>query len=145
MKHAIIFDTKDPARTQVRFKANYQDVEFHYVSTMFDFFEVLESLKDKPMLIILEAELSKDEKGMIFGSKRVRTPYTLVQFLKPKGYRFVIYTSGTKDKSLDDIKRTYSRLHIDVVDKNIGTNGFRKAFDRYLRLDFSNPIVKDFS
>ncbi|MEK6817022.1 MAG: hypothetical protein AABY09_05385 [Nanoarchaeota archaeon] len=146
MKRIILFDTKDPERSQVRFKANYHDAEIIFVNTVFDLFDSIEELEKKsirPNVIVLEAEFHKDEKGMLFGNKRVRSPFAIVQFLSKKGYRFIIYTRGTSGKSFNDIVKTYERIHVEVLNKDSETNDFRRILDRYL-LDFDKAKVTDF-
>lgn len=146
MKRIVLFDTKDPERSQVRFKANYHDAEIIFVNTVFDLFDSLEYLEEKkvkPNVIVLEAEFPREEKGMLFGSKRVRSPFAIVQFLSKKGYRFIIYTRGTSEKSFNDIVKTYERIHVEALSKDCETNDFRRVLDRYL-LDFDKAKVTDF-
>ncbi|MFH0798363.1 MAG: hypothetical protein V1906_03055 [Candidatus Woesearchaeota archaeon] len=146
MKRIILFDTKDPERSQVRFNANYHGAEIIFVNTVFDLFESVEELGNKslkPNVIVLEAEFPKDEKGMLFGNKRVRSPFAIVQFLAKKGHRFVIYTRGTSEKSFNEIVKTYERIHVEVLNKDCEKEDFRRVLDRYL-LDFDNAKVTDF-
>lgn len=146
MKSIVIFDTVDPERSQVRFKSNYHDAEMHFVSTVYDLFELLEKLEKKgvkPNVIVMEAETPKEDTGMIFGDKRVRSPFAIIQFLRNKGYKFAIYTRGTKDKTFKEIKKSYERIHVEVVKKDCEKEDFRRVFDRFF-IDFENAKVREF-
>jgi hypothetical protein len=147
MVSIIILDTKDSEMTQVRFKANYKGAEMYYASTVYDFFDIIEKFEKKkkiPSLIVLEAEFNKKEPAMIFGNKKIRTPYSIILFLKKKGYKFVIYTKGTSTKTFKEVEKTYARLGVDVINKNCESNDFKRVLDRYLNLDFENAKIKKF-
>lgn len=134
----ILYDPKNSEESQVRFKINFPDVKLFFASRIEDIFGYTD--KD-PNLIVMEAEVPKEDKGIILGNKRIRSPFLVIKNLKD--YSFVIYTRGTKEKKVEDLKKSFSKLNIEVVHKDIEQNEFLRIFSRYF-LDFSKAKIKRF-
>ena len=146
MASIILYDWKDPERSQVRFKTNYPGVKLYFASTVFDLFEYVEQLEKQdriPSVIVLESETPKEEKGMIFGKRRVRAPFSIINFLQKKGHKFVIFTKGSKEKSFRELVKSYGRIHIEVLNKDCEKEEFRETFDSFF-LDFHKAKIRQF-